>query len=142
MKNVCRKTRVSRIRSQKRLVPHHYLFTPLPHPCPVAIGSTFYEHQAQKPSFHSFCSNTLRSFRSSTTSLLSVPFFHAVFRAFFPNQKAQCKCKSFVPQHLPHGPTHRTGRTAYAKPAPQTSYPSQQHSPNPFVIQSREYWNE
>jgi hypothetical protein len=33
---------------------------------PDAISSSSYQHQAQKPSFHSFHFNTLRPFRSST----------------------------------------------------------------------------
>ena len=92
--------RVRRIRSQKRLVPHHYLFTPLPHTCPVAIGSSFNQYQAQKPPFHSFHSNTLRRFVPHRPTLFFVPFIHAVFRAFSPNPSGLWRCKSFVPQHL------------------------------------------
>jgi len=83
--------RVRRIHSQKRLVPHHYLFTPLPHTCPDAIGSSFIQHQAQKPSFHSFHYNTLRRFVKLTD--LRYFSFHSFTLPLEPSLQTRQVCE-------------------------------------------------
>jgi hypothetical protein len=95
------------------------LLTPLPYTCPVAIGSTINEHQAQKPSFAPLPlqSAAIVPFHSTPVRYFPLHFVHLGFRAFSCNfemlrqiqelrQLSTCQlvrsfnCKSHPPQSV------------------------------------------